>query len=517
VTRPQNGCGGCAKYSMNSRVPQQATWRTSDGSPWWLRSTKFKEPNGDYKANCFLNLFSAPTSENTVRFNDAHCKYRSRSYYCQPKMKKKVIKKKVAPKPQTRRIYPNSLLKGGLKEEIFYFKQGRKVPSFRGRTPSMIRTVPKIRYDKTGKNWAGYTQKDNFAVRWSGVLIITTGGNYRFLLTSDDGSNLYVDNKKVINNDGLHGVRNRAAWVKRMVAGQHKVRIEFFERGGSAGMYFRYKGADTKTRGRGSVFVQGKALKYVMERGFKEEIYYLKAKDIGKSMPQLDSKVVDAMRVIPYVEYASSKNKWAGFRQADFFAARWSGILFIRQKGAYRFSLKSDDGSKMYMPEMKTKQLLVNNDGLHGMKNVESTIRLRRSYLSIIVEFFEKAGNAGMSFRYMGPQTGSKMINVPRKSLWASWRAVTQAVYTCVDLSNKVAVKCGWTNKGVKNGNLRDCQLSCLKQQGCTGIQHKKGNCDHLTQATCDYGAGNHGGKAEWRIQSRGCFEKLAKKVAVKR
>merc|ERR1719456_29419 len=38
VTRPQNGCGGCTQYQMNSDEPAQATWGTSDGSPWWLRS-----------------------------------------------------------------------------------------------------------------------------------------------------------------------------------------------------------------------------------------------------------------------------------------------------------------------------------------------------------------------------------------------------------------------------------------------------------------------------------------------
>jgi len=157
VTRPQSGCGGCSKYPMNSRTPQQATWRTSDGSPWWLRSTKFKEPNGDYKANCFLNLFSAPTSENTVRFNDAHCKYRSRSYYCQPMLKKKVKKVKAPSPPPTRRIYPNSQLRTGLKEEVFYFKQGTKVPSFRGRKPSMFRKVSNVYYKNTAKNWAGFT------------------------------------------------------------------------------------------------------------------------------------------------------------------------------------------------------------------------------------------------------------------------------------------------------------------------------------------------------------------------
>jgi len=84
ITRPQNSCGGCTKYSMKSSSPQQATWRTSDGSPWWLRSTRWNEPNGDYTGNCFLDISGNPNSPDTLHFNDHNCNYRSRSYYCQP-------------------------------------------------------------------------------------------------------------------------------------------------------------------------------------------------------------------------------------------------------------------------------------------------------------------------------------------------------------------------------------------------------------------------------------------------
>merc|ERR1719345_44767 len=85
VTRPQNGCGGCTRYAMKSTTPQQATWKTSDGSAWWLRKTRFGEPNGDYHGNCYLNLHGNPASPDNLHFNDHNCNYRSRSYYCQPK------------------------------------------------------------------------------------------------------------------------------------------------------------------------------------------------------------------------------------------------------------------------------------------------------------------------------------------------------------------------------------------------------------------------------------------------
>jgi hypothetical protein len=62
-------------------------WMTSDGSPWWLRSTSYT-PTGTYHANCFMDLEATSTSAETVTFStDAGtgtCAYHSDSYYCQP-------------------------------------------------------------------------------------------------------------------------------------------------------------------------------------------------------------------------------------------------------------------------------------------------------------------------------------------------------------------------------------------------------------------------------------------------
>jgi hypothetical protein len=98
VTRPQNGCGGCTRFPMKSTTPQQATWKTADGSAWWLRSSRYNEPNGDYTANCYLDLWRTPNSQNNIQFNDGRCGYKSRSYYCQTVAKPKP-KRKPAPPP----------------------------------------------------------------------------------------------------------------------------------------------------------------------------------------------------------------------------------------------------------------------------------------------------------------------------------------------------------------------------------------------------------------------------------
>ena len=67
---------------MNSGVSQQSSWHTDDGAPWWLRDSKFNEPNGDYHANCYLHVYKV--DPNDVQFNDANCAHSSTDYMCQP-------------------------------------------------------------------------------------------------------------------------------------------------------------------------------------------------------------------------------------------------------------------------------------------------------------------------------------------------------------------------------------------------------------------------------------------------
>lgn len=86
ITRPEKGCPGCTASAMNSGEPVQAMWRTADGAPWWLRSTPYSEPSGDYAANCYMDLWKKKdmVNEDSITFNDGGCGYHSKSYYCQP-------------------------------------------------------------------------------------------------------------------------------------------------------------------------------------------------------------------------------------------------------------------------------------------------------------------------------------------------------------------------------------------------------------------------------------------------
>lgn len=72
---------------------------------------------------------------------------------------------------------------------------------------------------------------ENIGIRFDGFLPIEKAGKYSFRLASDDGSLLYINGKKVIDNDGVHGVEAIEGSI-RLSEGSHAIRVEFFEKGG---------------------------------------------------------------------------------------------------------------------------------------------------------------------------------------------------------------------------------------------------------------------------------------------
>ncbi len=70
------------------------------------------------------------------------------------------------------------------------------------------------------------------AMRWLGRIRIDVPGTYTFGLSSDDGSRLWIDERLVVDNWGLHGAGWRDASVD-LTAGWHRFRIDYIDNGGA--------------------------------------------------------------------------------------------------------------------------------------------------------------------------------------------------------------------------------------------------------------------------------------------
>ena len=75
-------------------------------------------------------------------------------------------------------------------------------------------------------------RKGEFALRFRGTLSTPTEGEYRFWTRSDDGSRLFLDGKKVVENGGIHPAQDRDGKV-RLSAGEHAIEVVYFDGGGN--------------------------------------------------------------------------------------------------------------------------------------------------------------------------------------------------------------------------------------------------------------------------------------------
>ena len=97
-----------------------------------------------------------------------------------------------------------------------------------GQTPNVDLLKPTIDWDAP-EDFGGLAE--NFAVEALANLDITTAGSYDFRLMRDDGSELFIDGTRVIDNDGLHGAEPKDGTVE-LAAGVHELAINMFEAGG---------------------------------------------------------------------------------------------------------------------------------------------------------------------------------------------------------------------------------------------------------------------------------------------
>ncbi|MCO5167360.1 MAG: PA14 domain-containing protein [Planctomycetes bacterium] len=107
-----------------------------------------------------------------------------------------------------------------------------RLPRLEGLTPTFSRLDPTVDFADDDA-FALPFLPDTFAALWSGWFLAERAGVYTFVVGSDDGSRLELDNAVVIENDGLHGYREVPATVE-LAEGFHVLRLTYFENHGAA-------------------------------------------------------------------------------------------------------------------------------------------------------------------------------------------------------------------------------------------------------------------------------------------
>ena len=110
--------------------------------------------------------------------------------------------------------------------------------------PDFSKLTPKEVGDAGNFDVSVAKRKDNFALRFDGTIKLDKDGDYRFLIGSDDGSRLWIDEKIAVDNDGVHGYEQKRKAMK-MKAGLHTFAVEFFEKTGGEELAVDFEGPGT--------------------------------------------------------------------------------------------------------------------------------------------------------------------------------------------------------------------------------------------------------------------------------
>lgn len=109
-----------------------------------------------------------------------------------------------------------------------------KLPSFENLLPDALGVSPNFTLDL-------FTQKNNFGISFKALINAPRDGVYTFYTSSDDGSRLWINGALVVDNDGLHTMRERSGRVT-LTTGFHNIRVDFFQATGRKGLRVSWKG-----------------------------------------------------------------------------------------------------------------------------------------------------------------------------------------------------------------------------------------------------------------------------------
>lgn len=138
----------------------------------------------------------------------------------------------------------------GLTGEYFKMRTGHNChwpPFIFGQEPALVRVDPTINFNPVDF----FAPFNEYAVRWTGKVLISMGGTYQFKLRSKDGSWLSVAGRMVVDNSRCHGAQDRTGSVV-LTKGAHRIAVLYFNRGpkgkNSGTISLQYNGPDTSSQ-----------------------------------------------------------------------------------------------------------------------------------------------------------------------------------------------------------------------------------------------------------------------------
>ncbi len=231
-------------------------------------------------------------------------------------------------------------------------------------TPVVVQEVPAINFTWGANPPLAQLPADNFAARFERTINFSDGF-YRFSLSADDGVRFWIDNELVL--DEWHGTSNRTYTVGRNLAGNHLLRIDYYEASGLASLRL--------------------LTEFVTAFPEWEAAYFNGVNLLGTPVfTQLEARSVNPLE---YNWLAASP--LPARLGVDNWSARWVGT-FRFDFSTYVFRAVADDGVRVYINDQ-----IILDHWRDGYKDVSNRFySVGAGIHTIRVEYYERAGDAAV-------------------------------------------------------------------------------------------------------------------------
>ncbi|MFQ6102101.1 MAG: PA14 domain-containing protein [Anaerolineae bacterium] len=239
-------------------------------------------------------------------------------------------------------------------------------------------------------NWgwgppAGGMPTNSFSVRWTGTFSFAEG-DYRFYAKVDDGVRVYVDDERIVNGWRDGGLRLYTA-DRALTAGEHTIKVEYYDRIQVARVYFWWKQlagptptpGPSPTPGPTSTPTPAPTVTPAPGAGWFGQYY----NNVDLQDPPA------ATRYDPWVGFDWKLGGPMPGMRGDYFSIRWTTTAYL-EEGAYRFCAMIDDGARMWVDDHRVLDEWhpTNAAAYCGEHAVETGNH------EIKVEYYEEGGNA---------------------------------------------------------------------------------------------------------------------------
>ncbi|RIJ98829.1 MAG: hypothetical protein DCC43_09280 [Candidatus Brocadia sp.] len=266
-------------------------------------------------------------------------------------------------------------------------------------------------------NWPGEAQKSYrspFTIEWDGFLKVDGRGDYTFVLGSDDGSELFLNDKKVIDNGGLHGIVKKRRTIF-LEPGFYRFHMRYFDVGGGAALSLKWKAPNAQeTIVPASQFYHetahcdGNAVDTAMPYTLQIELGSVIDEGVivfRKNDPAIAFRNFGMLRTY-YVNYWDNQR----FRPPEDvppYNIVWRGSLWIPADGKYLFHADTNGEMVLFIDSKPVMKYRAGGDS-------KIQVHLGKGWKPIQVNYVNTAKYAKLNLRWQKPGD-SRLTNIPSR------------------------------------------------------------------------------------------------------